>query len=209
MDNQDCLVLVSSVLPQNKITYNDVVVLTNDSAFVSSYDTPGFKAILDKHTIFSPELIGIRKLPGDINLTNSTIANLELKVRTMVGDLLVKKLKNLFLGKTFVPQNPNFPINVICFKLVENYILPRDVYITVIGKNLDFIYTTRKKIHSFRLNNTELPDKYNSPVDRTENISFKIVDVDEVGQETHVIPEIMNSLKQEGNFIYIHPDSSF
>jgi predicted nucleic acid-binding protein len=207
ISNQDSLVLVSSALPQSKDT-DYIVLLTNDSTFVSSYLSANVSAILDSHSITSPELLKADAIPGNIKLIgkdSTTRADLEIKVIELLIDLISKKMNPNYLGKTFPPTGNNFPNDCISFSMALERKLNSGLYITVLGKDLDFIYTTKKPVE-FWNNNSPIEGEF-IPQQENRNISCKIVDVDESGTETPVQQEIIDALRSEGNLVFIHPDS--
>ncbi len=212
ISNQDSLVLVSSVLPQIKTTHDNVVLLTNDSSFVSSYYDSKIKDVLATHSVSEPNIYSINKIhvKGDADI-NLHIANdksqLKLKANKKILELIQKRLQPLYLGKTFTPDSPTFPTNIICFKLVENFTVRNNIYITIISKELDFIYTSKRKILSLHRNGTELAAGFISPVDEKINVAYKLVDVDDAGNEVAVSMDIINAIRTEGNLVFIHPDS--
>ncbi len=207
ISNQDSLVLVSSVLPQSKET-NYIVLLTNDSAFVSSYLSANVSEILTNHSISSPELLKADDISGNIKLIgkdSTARSDLEVRVVELLINLISKKISQNYLGKTFPPTGKNFPNDCISFSMSLERTLRNGLYITVLGKNLDFIYTT-KKVVEFWNNGTPIVGEF-IPQQENRNISCKIVDVDETGTETPVQQEIIDALRTEGNLVFIHPDS--
>lgn len=207
ISNQDSLVLVSSVLPQSKKT-DSVILLTNDSTFVSSFANGNVKDTLAQHSISIPQILAIDNIPNNIRLTDQTErAILEERTRSFLGSLITSKLNSLYLGTTFTPDNANFPLNCICFKLVESYNLSQNVYVTIISKNLDFIYTTKSRVASFWHNGEALAHGFISPNDQKINVSCKVQTLDDGGNEADLPQGVMTELKAEGNLVFIHPDS--
>lgn len=210
--NQDSLVLVSSVLPLPNTTYDNIVLLTNDSAFTNSFETGQIKETLDNHSISCPKVYSINNIPissgGNIDLkVNNERAALENKTNQKILEIISEKMKDFFMGRTFTPNNQNLPDGVVPFKLIKNFSVKSNIYITVIGKNLDFIYTSKNKIASLQHNGTALNDGFVSPADKKINVAFRIQDTNENGEEVAVNAEIVNALRAEGNFVFIHPDS--
>lgn len=207
ISNQDSLVLVSSVLPQSKET-DYLVLLTNDSSFVSSYSSANVSSILESQSIISPKLWKADGIEGKIKLigNDSTArADLEIKLIYLLLELIKRKMNQNFLGKTFPPSGADFPSDCISFSMTLERTLKSGLYITILGKDLDFIYTTKKPVE-FWNNNSPLVGEF-IPQQENRNISCRIVDVDEIGAETPAQQEIIDALRTEGNLVFIHPDS--
>lgn len=211
ISNQDSLVFISAILPQPDEFSTGLQLLTNDKEFVKFYSEANIEHIFSTHNISKPDVIGIDKIIGkknkSINLTEeNSKENLASHLNENIIRLIMEKNKLLYLGTTFPPSNNNFPENIICFKFKANTIAPRGIYISILSKNLDFLYTSRKKIDALHHNNKELPIGFISSNTKI-NVSFRIVDIDINGDEIPVSMEIITALRSEGNFVFIHPDS--
>lgn len=213
LSNQDCLVLISSVVPQPKPenTYSDVILLTNDGNFLNYFKTANLASVFAFHSIPSPQILPLKQIrfanakPIQLTATlDKTI--LETMIKENLLAQLKDKLSDLYLGKTFKPRSSSISREVICFKLIENCVLPEDVYVTIIGKDLDFIYTVKKKIKAFWCNNVPVTKGYALPLNKT-NISFLVKDIDDEGYEKEVEQHILDEIRKEGNLVFIHPDS--
>jgi len=208
--NQDSLVLVSSVLPFPQITNDNVYILTNDTKFVTHFKDSDLKGIFSKYKIPYPQLAYMEQFNfvsgNSINLTAER-DNEELK--NFVNEQTIKFLKQseLFLGEIIMPRSLTIPENIICFKVKKEREWRNDVYITVISKNLEFIYTVKRKIDHFEHQRTKITDGQIFTSDGLSHIAFKAFELDEDGNEKSVENEILNALKEEGNLVFIHPDS--
>jgi hypothetical protein len=206
ISNHDSLVLISAILPQSKGT-EQIVLLTNDGAFVNSYYNENVETILKNKSIKTPELLKIDNIPEDIILLGKDCTDqkdLEDKVKTMLGKQISKKMGQKFIGKTFPPTGADFPNDCISFSMALERTLKNGLYITVLGKGLDFIYTTKKPVE-FWNNGAPIEGEF-LPQQDNRNISCKIVDVDENDNEI-AVQDIINYLRTEGNFVFIHPDN--
>lgn len=207
ISNHDSLVLVSGVLPQSKDTEH-IIFLTNDSSLVSSFNDANIETILQNNSIISPELIKVDNAPENLKLVGkncTTETELEGKIMQLLAKSISKKMNQNYLGKTFPPTGNNFPNDCISFSMSLEKTLKNGLYITVLGKDLDFIYTTKRPLE-FWNNNAPIDGEF-IPQQENRNISCKIVDVDETGTETPVQQEIIDALRSEGNLVFIHPDS--
>jgi predicted nucleic acid-binding protein len=213
ISNQDCLIVVSSVLPQPDTSHSNVVLLTNDRVLVAHFKSAKLDDVLSSHSISSPQLLHFNNIKvadaASIKLADP-IEKPALKemVKANLIELVKHKLSRLYLGTTFEARNITFPRNGVCFKLVENYKLPENVYVTVISKDLEFIYTAKKKIIAFWHNGKPVTTDYILPADQKNNISFLIEDVDVEGKPRPVEQRIIDAVRAEGNLVFIHPDSS-
>lgn len=218
LDNQDCLVLISSVLPQPDCTNEDIILLTNDAKFLSDFDSAksNIDKILSSHSISLPRLVPLNNIKlaegGALNLTAPIDkAELEEKLTPLLLETIKKKVSSLnpslYLGTTFKPTSARFPPNGICFKLVEDYQLPENVYVTILSKELDFIYNSKKKITAFSHNGTAVTGGYELPPGRKNNISFLLEEDDEEGNPKAIDADIIDALRAEGNLVFLHPDS--
>ena len=209
--NQDSLVLITSVLPQPLTTHGSVQLLTNDADFAKYYNKANVDHIFTNHAISKPSVLPINNIEGEkksfINLKDD-IKKIDIgkHLKNKIIRLILEKNDALFLGKTF-PPSATFPNNVISFKLISNRLAPENIYLTVISKELNFIYTSKRKISSLWNNGSALATGFISPADTKINVSYKLVDIDDTGNEIAVSMDIINAIRAEGNLVFIHPDS--
>jgi hypothetical protein len=210
LQNQDCLVLVSSVLPGRGIKDENVVFLTNDGDMVN--EASQVRDALAAHSIEPPRLFPITSFGVDKGKKLCLTAEVEPAVmqETINRNVLeliaaAPALSGRYLGRTFEPKSPNLPHGCVCFKLVENHLLPEKVYVSVISKDLDFVYTTKNRVESFRSNNTPVTAGVTLPPDKKNNISFIINDQDADGNPLGA--DVIGALRGGGNLVFVHPDS--
>lgn len=207
ISNQDSLVLISSVLPQSKETEN-IVLLTNDGSFISSYNKANVSTILNSLSIKSPELISVENVPENIKLVGKdSTPNVDLvgRFNKLLANLILKKMNHYYIGKTFPPTGAKFPDDCISISLVLEKTLNNGLYITIIGKDLDFIYSSKKPVEYWN-NGTALGAQF-IPEQENRNVSCRMVEINEDGHETPVQQDIINSLRSEGNMVFVHPDN--
>lgn len=207
--NQDSLVLISSVFPQPSKN-REVIILTNDNNFSAWFAEGKVPDILKNLNLCSPTFLKLNNIPNIklIGKESMTQEEIKLEINPLLFNLISKKLEKKFIGKTFVPTGENFPINCICFKLIQNRPLSngkKGVYVSILSKNLDFIYTSKKPVR-FWNNGVEIEDGFIAQPNN-QNISYRIIDIDDDGNEIPVLDEIIEALKVEGNHVFIHPDS--
>jgi hypothetical protein len=211
ISKEDSLVLISSVLPNEGIANENVILFTSDADFHSWFNEKELEAsindIFEKHDISKPDLQYIRNINGDnnqrFNLSDAVEMNDVIdNFTSYISKKLKDRLGKLYIGNSFTPQNRNFPNDCVCLKVKSNLPVQKNKHITIIGKKLDFVYNSEHKI-SFWNNNQEIPDEGFTATDDNNNLSFKI-EIDDADPEK---ANILAKLKEEGNLIFIHPDN--
>ena len=209
ISREDSLISVSSVWQEVSTKENFLVLLTRDKPFVDSFREIDLQFIFDNYDLTSPtvEYVESMQLGGAyfLNLTDPNHdAQIPEYLKNKIKELILKRNQKYFLGKTIPCGNsPNFPTDVVCFKLIENTPLNNNLYLTIIGKDLDFIYSTKLPVASFY---DQVPIQ-NYPLQKnvTTDISFK--PMEKVGEAATPIPaEIVSRLRETGNLVFINPD---
>ena len=211
ISREDSLVLVSSLWPEESIKETFVVLLTRDKPFVDSYNELDLEEIFEKYSLNSPtvEHIESMQLNGSyhLNLTESSQdGHIPEYLLSKIKELIIKKNQTCFLGKTIPPgKSDKFPTDVVCFRLNENTDLNNNLYLTIIGKDLDFIYSTKLPIQNFydQVPITSYPLNKTIPT----NISFRPTeDID--GTPTPLPADVVSRLRETGNLVFINPDGA-
>ncbi|KAA6312764.1 hypothetical protein EZS27_036358, partial [termite gut metagenome] len=210
ISREDSLILVSALLPNEGVVNQKVIILTNDKNFHDwFYDTniqTNVDGVFQNHDVPKPNLQHLKKINIDgqvLNLTSDVeLEKLKLAFNSFLKNILINNLSNLFIGKNFVPQGTNFPLDCICFKAEVNKSIQNRKYLTIIGKDLDFVYNTENSI-SFWNNGREISDERFIATDGNSYLSFKI-EIDNANSEK---ANILARLKEEGNLIFLHPDN--
>lgn len=208
ISNQDCLVLISSVIPQPSIYSNYLELLTNDNDFAKFVTDSDIDPLFSSFNIPKPSVSHIERIIGNINLTkDNDTEKVHAAIKNLITNLIIVKNQELFLGKTFKPHNTALPENLICFKLEKGVVVRKDIYITVLSKDLDFIYTSKIKVPALHHNGSALAEGFVSQSDENINVSYMLVDLDINGAEVAADKQITSAIRQEGNLVFIHPDS--
>lgn len=213
IDNADCLILVSAVLPHPQTTHSNIVLLTNDQKFERGFKSAKFDQLHFFQSISPPLLlhldtIKVSKTAKSLSLLKPIDKDaLRKKINEIILVLIQNQLSHSFLGVTFKPTSKKLPKNCVCFKLVENFHLPQNAYVTVMSRDLDFIYTGKRRVEAFWHNSRPVKDDYKLPENKENNISFLIEDVDDSGNPKPIDQQIVDRIKAEGNLVFIHPDS--
>lgn len=209
VSREDSLISVSSVWQEVSTKENFLVLLTRDKPFVDSFKEIDLQFIFDNYDLTSPtvEYVESMQLGGayHLNLTDPNHdAQIPEYLKNKIKELIIKRNQQYFLGKT-IPcgQGAGFPTNVVCFTLIANRPLANNLYLTIIGKDLDFVYSTKLPISSF-WNQTEIL-AYPFQNAAETNISFRPMD-NATGVALPLADNIVNKLRETGNLVFINPD---
>ncbi len=209
VSKEDSLVLTSAVWSDAGTKEEYVLIASNDQQFIESYDAVSLNPVFAKHSLTPPIVEHLRDIKlqagTKVNLTDATDdVHLPTFLPTKLKELIIGKNKSLLLGKTVPCGNGvGFPTDVVCFSLNPNTPLSNNVYLTIIGSDLDFIYSTKLPIASF-WNQTEIT-AYPFQDAVATNISFRPME-DIEGTPTPIPVNIVNRLRETGNLVFINPD---
>jgi hypothetical protein len=211
LQNQDCLVLISAILPEPNTTQRNVLLLTKDENFVKHFESADLGNVLTSHAIFPPRLVQLNRMESTgtraISLTTTIDpVSLAQDLKSYLLSMITSQLSASFLGHTFVPKSSAVPLDCVCFSLSNRTSFPIDVYVTVLSKDLDFIYTTRSKVSDFRHRGSPVSNSSVFPPG-DNHISFRLLDVDESGNPKDMDQTILAAIRAQGNLVFIHPDS--
>ena len=210
--NQDSLVLVSAILPKPGIKTDNLYLITNDADFVNFFEKANIDHLFTQHNLQKPSLVKIDKIE---NLTKSILSlknPVELvEIQKYLNDSIIKmileKNRPLFLGKTITPTSPTFPKDLVCFKFNLNTVVPKNIYLTVISKDLSFIYTSKKKIIALHHGASTLAKGHIFTDEAKNKVSYKLVEIDDNGEDIPPNFDMIEILREEGHYVFIHPDS--
>lgn len=210
ISREDSLISVSSVWQEESTKENFLVLLTRDRSFVDSFKEIDLKSIFDNYDLTSPTIEYIESMQlGGVHHLNLTDKNHDGQIaeyfKNKIKELIIKRNAKYYLGKTIPCGNgPNFN-GVVCFKLPENTPLNNNLYLTIIGKELDFIYSTRLPVSDFY---DQVPiQNYPLLKNLATNISFKPLE----NNNDMLVPisaNIANRLKESGNLVFINSDGA-
>jgi hypothetical protein len=209
VSREDSLILVSSIWPEVSTKEDFLVLITRDKPFVDSYNELNLNPIFNAHGLQSPlvEYIESMKLDGNyfLNVTESNHDNqIPEYLNNKIKELILLKNKSHFLGKT-IPcgHGANFPTNVVCFRLPENTDLNNNLYLTIIGKDLDFIYSIKLPVTDF----FDQVSIVNYPLRKTVTTDISFRPMEEIdGTPTPIHTDIVSRLRETGNLVFINTD---
>lgn len=213
ISNSDCWVLVSAIFPQEGHSAENVFILTNDEDFVTFYNESSLEDVIKANSLHQPLL---RQISGDDAIMGNNCSLKKEQTDEFLKESFINKTLEIikernpqcFLGKTFVPNDEMK--DCICFKVEHNLLLPNNCYVVIIEKDLGFIYTIKRKIDYFWSNGQKVTENFVLPVlpnNQKNNISFKVLDIDQNNEEAEIPKEIFDALNKEGNYVFVHPDS--
>jgi predicted nucleic acid-binding protein len=213
ISKEDSLVLMSSVLPNEGEKNNNVILITNDGDFHKWFYDENISQNIDdvfrNHTIIKPNLQHIKEIEVKNNRKFNLLENKE-DINDIIEGLTVflqeklkQQLNELYLGETFSSKNNTFPKDCICFKAIINKSIPNNKYVTIIGKNLDFVYNISHVISLWK--NKKIEEETFIATEGDNNLSFKLNFADDISETEK--DEILAKLKEPGNLIFLHPNN--
>jgi hypothetical protein len=205
ISREDSLVLISSIIPKRGETNENVILLTNDSDFKKWYTETNIDHIFELYSIPKPEIHGISTIKGEQTLNLfQTVEDDEIERHVVVclHKILRGRLSDFYMGITFTPTGDDFPNDCLCFETLIDKSITNNKYLTIIGKNLDFVYNTETAV-SFWNNGQRIADEGFIATEGNSYLSFK-VEIDDANPEKG---NILAKLKEEGNLIFVHPDN--
>lgn len=209
ISREDALMYVSSVWADSGLKDEFVFLMSNDQSFVNNCNDSDIDTALISHNLEKPHVELLRSMQINnshkLNLTlPSDSVNLPSFLPEKLKELIIAKNKKYFLGTTIQCGNGvGFPNDVICFRLDRNIELNENLYLTIIGNNLDFIYSTKLPIEKFW--NQRQIDTYPFKSENDTNISFRPLE-NSSGAPQPLISPIINRLRESNNLVFINPD---
>jgi hypothetical protein len=210
VSKEDSLVLTSSVWTDATTKESFVVLASNDQQFFESYEPSLLNPVFASHGLTPPLIEHLRDIKlGSGTKVNLTDSNDDAKLTTFLPSkliaLILAKNQSLFLGETFLPAGAGFPTDAICFKLQPNTLLKNNIYLTIIGKNLEFIYSVKCPVADFFYNSLTPIATYPFTNATEVNVAFTPKD-NATGTLLSLDAAIISRLREDGNLIFINPD---
>ncbi len=211
ISRHDSLVLISALLPEIRKRESHILILTKDKDFTTAFRDFDLKSILENLELIKPNIERITSLflaSGirthlDLTRTNTDEHIYNFWTKKLI-ELILEKNKEIFLGYTYVPNDLRAsPDNCVDFKLQANTPLENDINLTIISRDLDFVYNVKVPVKEFWNNSpiTKYPFTHND----VRNISFKSLDFDG-DNKVPTKPEIICRLRENGHFVFVQPE---
>jgi hypothetical protein len=212
ISREDSLVLLSSVFPKNQEKEAQVLLMSRDKDFSKSCNEIDISNIFAKHDLNVPEMIKTgclfcEKQPKRLNLNANhqhTKDEITQFWQQKIIETIIKKNRDAFLGYTY-SYNAAVANKCIFFKLPKGTFLNKDIGLTIIGKNLDFVYSTHmisefwnnQKIESYPLINENDESK----------VSFIPYDKDGENIIEFQDKVLLSKMREKGNLVFLNYDA--
>lgn len=207
ISKEDSLVLVSSLFREKEeIITEPVILLTNDGDFCKyanlSKDYIG--SVLAEEGLQNPGVEHMNTIGRVANYKEVKNLTQEIEgINKSVADYLKACMKELFgeyyIGNTLKVNFKNAPAHTLGID-VKAPELKNGPFIAIVSKDVDYIYCPRAQA-DFHKGLDSIGDKF-VPQKGDSHVSF-VCDTEEVV----VSDEIFNRLNDDGNLVFIHPDS--
>lgn len=212
LSKEDCMVLMSSALPDIGRTQDNLLFFTNDEDFYKAYKDKEDKTVIDKvfcdNKIVKPNVYYIKSVP--YSDTGNNCLNLReklngCKIKSFANSFLLNHLKKAnqkyYLGKIIKCKSKKD--NLLCFSLKANQ-LNQDIYLTIVTKKLEVINipSRQKSFWSYG----EIKSFPYSPTkdEKSREISIRLLDK---SGKSLLSQEQWSKVKVNGNLVFVHPDS--
>lgn len=214
ISREDSLVLLSAVYPKENQKEDQVLLVSRDIDFKRSYDRSDIDDIFSRHELNKPEMIQTESLtcvthPRIINLNardHHSKEEVENYWKIKLCEIIIEKNTDTFLGYTYSNTSVKGE-NCIFFKLDKNKKLYSGIGLVLIGKDLDFVYSTN--IISEFWNNSVIDSYPFLDESNQSNISFKPYDKNENGDIIEFQDkELLSKIRKKGNLVFINKDTN-
>lgn len=218
LSKEDCLVLLSSIYPEEFLKENHSIFLTNDSQFFESfcgnseYRMDAIDQVFDENSLHKPETFNIKK----IGFNGSTIHNLTTPIADetldqfaidFIFNQIALKNDHLILGKTVKCDcSKNLKKSMLCFDIYKEMQLPEKLYTAVLHKSDNDV--------ALYIHPEEFKDFYH--IDKIESFPY-ITSEDPKSRHITLLlkkndgsfldSNLMESLSSKDNIVFIHPDN--
>ena len=207
ISKEDSLVLVSSLFQEKEVIITEpVILLTNDGDFCKyanlSKDYIG--SVLAEEGLLNPGVEHVNTIGRVANC--KTVKNLTQEIEDInkcAADYLTACMKELFreyyIGNTLKVNFKNAPEHTLGID-VKAPELKNGLFIAIVSKDMDYIFCPRAQA-DFHKGPNSIGDKF-VPQKDDSHVSFVCYT-----EEVVVSDKIFNRLNDDGNLVFIHPDS--
>lgn len=200
ISKEDSLVLCSAIYESDASVNEKIILLTNDKDFHTWYNDSSqeISSTLASIVKEKPKLEHIGKIHwnggGDISLKNE-ISSEQIEQFTInyIKNLFIEYYHSYYIGST-CSCPPTVPERCIGIKVAQE--CDNQIYVIIIGKELDFIYCAPHKIDMYHRNKS-VGEKF-VPHEGNNEVSFLLNEDNS---------EILLKLQAEKNLIFRHPDN--
>ena len=212
MSKEDSLLLMSSIFNDELKKEDYLVLLTNDKQFYDAIEEESGE-IFQKHNLTKPKVYSLKEMNIEgttINLVSDKKEEEIIKVFTtkFILEHIKEKNKKLYIGKV-KPCPKTYKGELLCFGL-EADTLGNNLYLSIISKNLWYLYNIESKLTNFHAKREEIEEYPYIPIEhideKGEDISRNIsVKVKKNGD--YLSKEEYSKISQTGDLVFIHPDT--
>ena len=207
ISKEDSLVLVSSLFREKEeIITEPVILLTNDGDFCkyANLSKEYIGSVLAEEGLLNPGVEHVNTIGRVANCKKIRNLTQEIEdINKCVADYLTACMKELFgeyyIGNTLKVNFKNAPAHTLGID-VKAPELKNGLFIAIVSKDMDYIYCPRVQA-DFHKGLDSIGEKF-VPQKDDSHVSF-VCDTEEVV----VSDEIFNRLNDDGNLVFIHPDS--
>ena len=207
ISKEDSLVLVSSLFREKEeIITEPVILLTNDGEFCKfanlSKDFIG--SVLAEEGLLNPGVEHVNAIGRVANCKKVINLTQEIEdINKSVADYLIACMKMFFweyyIGNTLKVNFKNAPAHTLGID-VKARELNNGIFIAIVSKDMDYIFCPRARA-DFHKGPNPIGEKF-IPKKDNSHVSF-LCDTKDVAVEE----EVFNRLNDNGNLVFIHPDS--
>lgn len=192
----DSLLIASSLSPLSDYIW------TNDSDLSEFFQYERLEKLFQEWDLKQPKIENIKKVTSksgkEFNLVNNEqkkkVEEINILCQEKILEIIKEKNENLYLGELFTKECGSG--DIVCFELEKGKKITKDMFFTIIQKDLGNIYHS-SKVSEFR---NEKENKLILPFIAKSNIkiSFKWESISKVSN--------IKQLKKAGNLLFINPD---
>lgn len=207
ISKEDSLVLVSSLFREKEVIITEpVILLTNDGDFCkyANLSKEYIGSVLAEEGLLSPGIEHVNTIGKVANCKNVKNLTQEIEdINRSVADYLTASMRELFgkyyIGNTIKVSFKNAPAHTLGID-VKTPELKNGLFIAIVSKDMDYIFCPRAQA-DFHKGDNSIGEKF-VPQKHDSHVSF-VCDTEDVV----VSDEIFNRLNDDGNLVFIHPDS--
>ena len=218
ISKEDCLVLLSSIFPQEFKKEKHSIFLTNDNQFFKSfcgkegYRMASIDEVFEANGLSKPETFNIK----EIGFNGSRSHNLTIQIKDKIVDQfaadfifnqIVLKNEHLILGKTVNCKcKKELKKSMLCFDLGVGKELVKELYTAILYKNGNEVkmYIHHSKFKDFHhLDKIELFPYTANEEPKSGHITLLISEKD----GSYLEEDLFASLSSKDNIVFIHPDN--
>lgn len=216
VSKEDSLVLLSCILSGEEPNKDHLIFLTNDERFYKAMCGKDKIDAIDNvfasngmtfpHIHFLRNIVTINPVV-QFNAIANGISPTATKqfITQFISEHIQAKNKDFLLGRV-LRCPPSQHGRLLCFELLADT-LNNDLYVSIVSKNLDFIYNHPVRLVDFHAGGNKInayPYIPDAGVKNSRLISVVVTDT-----EGNRLPEALyNSIVEKHNFLFLHPDSN-